>query len=164
MKRAFICCVYDIARSVDFWGWHDKDRVLTISHICCLCLSTQCWSGERSLSLLALSSAPILKITSHLRTYRKAQGPCFGNRAKVQRTRAVQFSLESGFGGFYVQGLKRKMFLFWNATYILYGFLNVSNLCFWVPFLPGDTNSVCLNALCMVTLFLIRASHLHLGR
>ena len=114
-------------------------------------------------SWLCLRPLEILKITSYLCTYRKAQGPCFGNREKVQRTRAVQFSLESGFGGFHVQGLKRKMFLSWNATYILYGFLNVGNLCFWVPFLPGDTNSVCLNALCMVTSFLDQSKSSALG-
>lgn len=36
--------------------------------------------------------------------------------------------MDEGFRSFHAQGLKQKMPLFWNATYILYGFLNFSNL------------------------------------
>ena len=136
--------------------------LLAVSAACAYQLSADQEKGLYH-SWLCLRPLEILKITFYLRANRKAQGLCVGNRKKVQRTRAAQFLMDSGFGGFHVHGLKRKMFLFWNATYVLYGFLNVSNLCFRVPFLRGDTNSVCLNALYMVTSFLDQSKSSVLG-
>ena len=157
-------CVFYVALSVDFWGGMTRIGcwLLAVSAACAYQLSADQEKGLYH-SWLYLRPLEILKIAFYLRAYRKAQGPCVGNRVKVQRTWAVQFSRDSGFGGFHVQGLKRRLFLFWNATYILYGFLNVSNLCFRVPFLCVDTNSVCLNALYMVTSFLDQSKSPALG-
>jgi len=147
--------------------------LLAISAACAYQLSADQEKGLYH-SWLCLRPLEILKITFYLRAYRKAQGLCVRNSEGAENTGSAVLE------GLRLWGLPRsgceaekalvlncnlhfvRVFIFYLFIF-LYGFLNVSNLCFCVPFLRGDTNSVCLKALYMVTSFLDQSKSSALG-